>query len=642
MKKLLVLTLSLLIVFAAIPMVMASAEDYSKVWFTMDEDSRPSSVGVTQRTDYTSYVDSGEEGYGNVLKVLRTGAKGTTQDQSLAIKLPSDAWTAYGNPVSITFDAKTDSGDIYFGSYVFLNDIITNSTINGYTTEISSFSSTWKTYTFNMTTDKAKTAVKDGYLYLCLRNSYSSSNTCNYYYIDNITINFTSFVGTFTGGADGDQLVYADETGLLTTPSATLTEGEFAGWITEENPDTVIPAGEELTLTSDTAYMAVSKVRVNQNAPAAPVVESKTSSTVTLVANSAYQYSIDGVTWQNSNVFSGLSSATKYTFYQRLKATPTKYASPASEGTTIETSTVYKWNLYSTYFTKNDGATLAGGFNTQYKNEGTYFVSLSNTVGATATLTSINTVKPGVYSAKLYARTSGARAKIDVYINGVKVKSALNTFTNTGLDVAFELDENTITVEEASTIQLTITTATTGNLYLNSLELIKIGDYVAPEEDGLTTDAIATQDSASIRINEVSGMRFYTTVDTTALADLGEVTERGTLIGPADKVGTYLTIEDTEIPEGATVENAVAVKYDLDKDLWENDEMVGSLVGIQEKNYTRDFVARAYVVVDGVYYYSKTTATKNVADIADAYLATNPKLDEVTSALVNSWAAAND
>ena len=191
-----------------------------------------------------------------------------------------------------------------------------------------------------------------------------------------------------------------------------------------------------------------------------------------------------------------------------------------------------------------------------------------------------------------------------------------------------------------------MTVKTNAIYYVGDVQFIMPASAEEPtspsETDGLTTDAIATQDSASIRINEVSGMRFYTTVDTTALADLGEVTERGTLIGPADKVGTYLTIEDTEIPEGETVGNAVAVKYDLDKDLWENDEMVGSLVGIQEKNYTRNFVARAYVVVDGVYYYSKTTATKNVADIADAYLATNPKLDEVTSALVNSWAAAND
>ncbi len=222
-----------------------------------------------------------------------------------------------------------------------------------------------------------------------------------------------------------------------------------------------------------------SENREPQAKPDAPVVESFTGSTVTLKAVENALYSIDGgATWQSSNTFTGLKAATDYSFVIKLKQSTTHFESPVSDATIATTAFVYKWNLYSNYFTINSGATLKGGFNTTYQNDGTWFVSQNNQVGDTATLTSINTVAPGIYSANLWARTSGARASINVFVNDVKVKSALNTYTNKGNDVSFALDENTITIEEESTVTLTITTTTTGNLYLNALELAKIGDVV--------------------------------------------------------------------------------------------------------------------------------------------------------------------
>ena len=72
-------------------------------------------------------------------------------------------------------------------------------------------------------------------------------------------------------------------------------------------------------------------------APVAPTLDSKTYDTVTLVANSDYEYSIDGVNWQSSNVFDGLIPDTAYTFYQRLAETPDTEASAASPGLTEST-----------------------------------------------------------------------------------------------------------------------------------------------------------------------------------------------------------------------------------------------------------------------------------------------------------------
>lgn len=250
-----------------------------------------------------------------------------------------------------------------------------------------------------------------------------------------------------------------------------------------------------------TSYILVDNVTIHtelfsenrepQAKPDAPVVESFTGSTVTLKVVENALYSIDGgATWQSSNTFTGLKAATDYSFVIKLKQSTTHFESPISDATIATTAFVYKWNLYSDYFTINSGATLKGGFNTTYKNDGTWFVSQNNQVGDTATLTSINTVAPGIYSANLWARTSGARASINLFVNDVKVKSALNTYTNKGNDVSFALDENTITIEEESTVTLTITTTTTGNLYLNALELAKIGDLVEKPIYKVTIDGV--------------------------------------------------------------------------------------------------------------------------------------------------------
>ena len=93
----------------------------------------------------------------------------------------------------------------------------------------------------------------------------------------------------------------------------------------------------------------------------------------------------------------------------------------------------------------------------------------------------------------------------------------------------------------------------------------------------------------------------------------------------------------------------VKVDYDhINNKLWSGNQIVGSIVNIKEKNWARDFVARAYVLVDGVYYYSDVQSVRSLAYVADAYIAdTNAEtpfdaLDADTKALVEKWAKAND
>ncbi len=73
-------------------------------------------------------------------------------------------------------------------------------------------------------------------------------------------------------------------------------------------------------------------------APQAPTIESSTTVSITLVAIEGYEYSIDGINWQSSNVFENLAPQVEYSLYQRIAATETHDASDKSEALVAETS----------------------------------------------------------------------------------------------------------------------------------------------------------------------------------------------------------------------------------------------------------------------------------------------------------------
>ena len=61
-----------------------------------------------------------------------------------------------------------------------------------------------------------------------------------------------------------------------------------------------------------------------------PKLVSKTATSVTLEDFEGFEYSIDGIDWQDEPVFTGLRPETEYSFYQRIKATDNSDASPSS------------------------------------------------------------------------------------------------------------------------------------------------------------------------------------------------------------------------------------------------------------------------------------------------------------------------
>ena len=661
MKKVLAITLSLLMVFTIIPMAMVSASSVAASKTIIDFEDGSASIISSTGDQPAGIVDTSTLAEAKDYWKTTAGAycaKVSGKNQSTWFTLPTD-WTepyddggtTYARPNEISFDI-TGSENTSRGISITSIALVNSSNAETYLKALTKITST---HNAKITVSYKIPVSLD--LSDITKFKMNIWGTNVYVYVDNIKVNYyDSFTATFSGTETAelaspvdsiDQNFTNGETSIV-LPDATLANGKtFAGWVTEANSATVLPAGTEVSLEDDTTFYAVATDRGPYPTPDAPTVSAKTFNSVTLTAlGSDFVYSKDGTTWQESNVFTSLEPSTEYTFYTKHIATLAYDESAVSEGTTVTTDVITEFIFSSDYVTLSDNtANLGFASNDGYPN----ISKTGLTAGKGVTVTTKYTVAPGVYDATLYTRSYAGRAPVDVEINGTKVAESLDTSSSsgtTGNNKPFTL--GSIAIPETTVLTIKFTTTGSGSLYLNSLKLDKTGEYVPPETDGTTTDALTLDSKASIRLGTVSGIRFYTTFDVSQIT--GTVVEKGTLIGPADLVGDYLTIDDVDLT-GETVKNAVAVPYKSDT-LWAGNEFVGSIVGIQEKNYNRAFVARAYVKLeDGTYLYSSASTTKTVAEIADAFIAdaTKEGADENDVALYNAhkelvdaWAAAND
>lgn len=140
----------------------------------------------------------------------------------------------------------------------------------------------------------------------------------------------------FTDDNNTGELSYlwkANGTNVETGTSYTVTAADFGKVITLEITSSV----QIGTITNSTTE--VRKI-LAPSAPGAPVLSSKTNSSVTLTANAAYEFSKDKISWQTSNVFNSLAANTAYTFYQRIAETSDTEASEAGIGLTVTTDSI--------------------------------------------------------------------------------------------------------------------------------------------------------------------------------------------------------------------------------------------------------------------------------------------------------------
>lgn len=191
-----------------------------------------------------------------------------------------------------------------------------------------------------------------------------------------------------------------------------------------------------------------------------------------------------------------------------------------------------------------------------------------------------------------------------------------------------------------------------GSAYVGSVYYVDDLQFIYPEGKAPSTSTapVTMESGASIRLGDVNGIRFYTTVDETKLAELvGENTyEIGTIIAPADAIGEDGELTATDdcaiIPFKARNEDGTIKYHNAEKK-----QIAGSIVNIRETgdetdtngNIDREFVARAYVKVGDTYYYSATTSTRSLQAVALAYQNDNygGVEDEAVKKYVDNWAA---
>ncbi|MBQ4156129.1 MAG: hypothetical protein IJD90_04925, partial [Clostridia bacterium] len=521
MRKLLALTLSLLMVFSVVPAAMVSAEDYTyRTVFDADTSdgsnivnsynalntSKPASnLLAIENGDHTkAYYIKKSGAYDGFAVTFGSNYRDYAKDAiGIRFWLAGDANSiTNASGFSVGLKAKVNGATKY---YKFDGEKKNNftPTADGQVYEVM-FSSYSKLYNANEKFNATYVSVNSSTVFTeqVLGNlqgimigrdegTVSDATKKAGFYVDDVELIFpanhtyapleyiASFEGTETATLTADvEDIKSDvqNNDAVVMPEATLAEGELEGWALNGDFTKLYAPGEVANITANTTFYAVRKDRPALATPAAPTTSAVTGFSVTLNKVDGAVYSMDGATWQTSNVFSGLTPGSTYTFYQKLSETLEYAESASSEGLTVTLPIVYKWNLYSDNFTITENTTSNANFSTQYSAQGTYFFGTGLAAGQTVTFVSLADVQPGVYSAKLWARTTGSRAPIDVEINGVKVKSALNTGTNNGYDTAFALDEATVEIYEAGPITLKLTTTGSGGLYLNALELEKIAD----------------------------------------------------------------------------------------------------------------------------------------------------------------------
>lgn len=136
--------------------------------------------------------------------------------------------------------------------------------------------------------------------------------------------------------------------------------------------------------------------------------------------------------------------------------------------------------------------------------------------------------------------------------------------------------------------------------YTDGKEYYEQNEAVILEEDTffsvVSVGEIKTPNKASVRLGDISGLRFYTVLDSEKLENLPEAAtvEKGTYIGPSDIFdGSDIRPLD-EYPNNF---NCVDVKYKSSEYYENGNTIVGTLSNILDKNISREFTAIGYIKV---------------------------------------------
>ncbi len=148
---------------------------------------------------------------------------------------------------------------------------------------------------------------------------------------------------------------------------------------------------------------------------------------------------------------------------------------------------------------------------------------------------------------------------------------------------------------------------------------------------------------ASIRLGDVSGMRFFTVADPDMLDKLpaGTVVSKGTLITPVDLLGgEELTLDSTC--------QKLNILYQSNSYYQNGNTFTGSIVNIKDSNITREFIGRGYITITygdftKTIYAESNDNARSIAYIASVYKSDSQSgyssLSPSLKELVDKWAS---
>ena len=254
---------------------------------------------------------------------------------------------------------------------------------------------------------------------------------------------------------------------------------------------------------------------------------------------------------------------------------------------------------------------------------GAYNFTISDIIGYK------NSVAPAPSSA-VTSTTKPTQQEKTVTIDGVKIENDGNEFT------------------------LPVSTKDGFVAYFDGTNFYDANTKVALDTDKtFTTVAIGKLQmlkGASIRLGDVSGMRFFTVADPDMLDKLpaGTVVSKGTLITPVDLLGgEELTLDSTC--------QKLNVLYQSNSYYQNGNTFVGSIVNIKDSNITREFIGRGYITITygdftKTIYAESNDNARSIAYIASVYKSDSqsgysslsPSLKELVDKWASKYVDAND
>lgn len=252
--------------------------------------------------------------------------------------------------------------------------------------------------------------------------------------------------------------------------------------------------------------------------------EQVTSDSVTLTAREGYQYSIDGKTWQLSNVFTGLQENTEYTFYQRMSATEVfSGATNISDVVTVKTLSESGYSV--TIDGEVAGAVASGEEFTLPTSSNSHAVAYTDgeryyAIGEKLTVTEDMRLTAVTLDISM---KSGASIRLDLY-------GGIRFYTDVDIDRVIALEAAGITVEQGTLIIAKDLTETTD--ITHSTDSVSDVKYEAElgtfNEDGFVGSIVGIKEQNHTR--EYLGRGYVNVtvngITTTVYADSSDTTVR--------------------------------------------------------------------------------------------------------------------